>query len=221
MSRANPRFRRANPPLPPPVNNCYQANVLFTSFSQQFLATLYYADNQALGTGVNPTALNAAVTAGLASFQPVFATDVAVTGVITRSLTSPTVISQTRMLAAPLVGTAAGLSEGTIAAATIRRTTVIRGQAGRGHVNLGPVPDAFITAGGTTLTPAAIALYSTWATTNLGTVITSGGINFTPIVFSRGLRTQTPKLLGASPVNTLQVIPLLGTVRRRKIGRGK
>lgn len=221
MSRANPRFRRPNNPLPLAIFNAYQANVLYTKNSQQFITTLYYLDNQPTGTNIGTTSLAGAVSAALNTFQPVLATDCIVQGVIVRNLNNPTVPSVTQLLSPTLAGTVAGVSAGTIQAVTIDRLTGIRGQAGRGHVNLGPVPDSWLSADGTSIIAPGPATYATWATQWLRTVLVAGGSNFTPILWSRGLRTQMPKLTGATPITGTLVRTLLGTVRRRKIGRGK
>jgi hypothetical protein len=221
MSRANPRFRRANNPLPVPTNNLYQANVLYTQFSQQFITTLYYLDNKAVGVGVDSGGAASAVLAALPAFQSVLSVNATITGVTARSLTTPTALSSTKLLLIPLLGTVAGQSEGSIMAATIDRQTAIRGQAGRGHVNLGPVPSSFTSADGSSLNGAGSVAYAAWSVAMMGTVLSFGGTNYTPALASRGLRTQTPKILGAAPLINSVIRGLLGTTRRRKIGRGK
>ena len=222
MSRANPRFRRANQPLPVPTTNVYEAIVMGQVDAQQTRSTLYYTDSVAVGTNV-PTgilALNAAVTAGAASWAPITTADWTFQGVITRSITSPTYLSQERLLVSPVPGTVAGSYIGTVPCATIDRYTAFRGQAGRGRLSSPPVPASFVATEPSLLNATALPLYQTWATANLLTPITSGGITFTPVLVSRGLRTQTPKVIGAAPLVQCYVNPIIGTCRRRRLDRG-
>ena len=220
MSRAVPRFRRTNNPLPVPANNVYEVVIIGLIDQQETLTTLYYMDNQAVGIGVNPGALQTAAAVKYVTWTLVTPTTWALQGSTVKCLNNPTVPSITTFLGASQPGVVVGDAEGTIMAATIRRQTAVRGQAGRGHVNMPAVPQSFVAANGYSLTPAAQTAYGVWATANLNTVIVGGGINFTPALVSRGLRTQTPKLLGAAPITLTQVAPVMGTARRRKIGRG-
>jgi hypothetical protein len=221
MSRANPRFRRANTPLPAVAQNLYQANIQFSLLSQVCVCTTYWNDGQAAGTGVSPTALAAGVNALASTWQPVMGNNCFVTGVIVRCLNNPTYVSVSRFLAAPLPGTVASASDGTIYSPTIIRQTAWRGQAGRGRVSIPGLPASFVTATGEALTAAAVTAYTAWGNQWLMGTIVNSGLTFTAYLYSRGLRTQTPKIPGAAQINSFSIRPLVGTVRRRKLGRGK
>lgn len=221
MSRANPRFRRSNPPLPGLSTNLYQASVLFQLQNQQMISTYYYSDGQAPGTGVSPTLLANGVNALLSQFQSIMATNCQVYGTTVRCLNNPTFVSITKFLSVSLSGTVAGNALGTVPGPVILRQTAWRGQAGRGRVSPPGMPASFITPTGEQLTQAAVTTYTTWGNNFLMASITSGGLTFVPYLYSRGLRTQTPKVPGAAQLLSFLVKPLVGTVRRRKIGRGK
>lgn len=221
MSRATPRFRRPNPPMPALTQNMFQVNVLLSVQGQTAINTFYYGDGQAVGVGVNPTGLAIAMLALLPLYQPIMGTDCTVVGVTVRCLNNPSAISVTRLLPTPLPGTVASTSLGTMYAATILRQTVVRGQAGRGRVTSPGVPFTFANVPATTLMPAAGTAYVNWCNLFLMTSVMSGGVTYVPYLYSRGLRTQTPKVPGAAPLLSFLVKALIGTVRRRKIGRGK
>jgi hypothetical protein len=221
MSRANPRFRRPNGPLPVVTNNIYQATIVGSINSQVVLMTTYWNDGQAAGTGVASQQLANGVNALNTTHQPIMGTNAFVTGVIVRPINNPTYVTVKSFLAAFLPGTVASPCAGTILAPTIIRQTAWRGQAGRGRISPFGLPQLFLSADGTQLTPAAITAYTTWANQWLLGTIVNGGITFTAYLYSRGLRTQMPKVPGAAQIQSVSIRPLVGTARRRKIGRGK
>jgi hypothetical protein len=222
MSRQTPRFRRANPPLPVPLNNVYAVSLVGSIDQQETITTYYYQDQNARGTGQAPMALALRVAAIIAPAQAaVSASTWSANEVIVRMLTDATTPTTIFSLPAPIPGTVAGQADGTIAAATITRQTAFRGQTGRGHVNLPAVPATAVTADGTSLTAASMLSLGIYANTVFFTALVGGGNTFNPVLASRGTRTQMPKVVGSAPLVTFNIRQLLGTVRRRKIGRGK
>jgi hypothetical protein len=222
MSRLLPRFRRTNPPLPVPTNNVYEVVLQGNLQNQETLSTFYYRDANPKGTAQAPASLATRFTAVVVpAFAAVCATNWTGVGLIVRTVTDPTTPSLVSNFVAPVPGTVAGDSDGTIPAATLVRQTGFRGQTGRGHVNMPAVPATFVNATGESLTPAALAAYLAFIATAFTTPLLLGGNTYTPGLLSRGTRTQMPKVLGYADIDTGFPRTVLGTARRRKLFRGK
>lgn len=121
---------------------------------------------------------------------------------------------------ASLFGTVAGFELPLEMAAIIKKTGPLKGQHGRGRVYAPAVPISFTTpatdpnllnnAGG-------IAYNAVGSAVQAAVVI--GGINYTPIVAPRPIAPAAVVTLGA-PITQHKYVALLGTVRRRREGRG-
>lgn len=104
--------------------------------------------------------------------------------------------------------------EPTTIGVVISKMTTVKGQCGRGHITTPAVPTSWVTSSMLTNTTAHDAL-----SLALGGVISGGGTTFTPVIYSKGTRiTKNP---GVADIIQCVTRDLLGTVRRRKIGRGK
>lgn len=121
------------------------------------------------------------------------------------------------------VGTIAGGHLPLEMAVTFRKNSVLKGAHGRGRLSWGPVSATFVVTGtdANNITGAARTALQVIGTALAApiTIVGGSGATFSPCVSTR-------PLLGASivthaqPVNTVTVDLLLGTVRRRKPGRG-
>jgi hypothetical protein len=213
MSRANPRFRRNNPPLPAPPANIFQVAALGTVEGQMTVNTFYYWDSGEALTALSESALEAAwVGTYQTPYVACMSSDWALTGYRVSCVTTPT--------RAPLIasvnaaGTGPAGHEPTEIAAVVLRRTLFRGQCGRGRFSLPAVPTSWVTNSRIT-TFTAYNAFLTATAANL----TSGAHTWIPYLVSHGPRTG--RALGAAQLVSQQIMSLLGTIRRRKIGRGK
>jgi hypothetical protein len=217
MSRANPRFRRPNTLLPVPTGNVWRARFFATLESQVCMNTFWYMDGASPGTGsltiANSLITGLQVTGGLQSkFLAAMSADCVLTAIEVDSPNNPSLIAA---LAQPLaVGTGVAGHEPTYVGAVLNRQTAIKGQCGRGHITTIGVPTAWVTSSSLTTTTAHAAL-----ATQMMAVITQGANTFTPALFSRG--TRVSHVAGCALLTGVFLRLLLGTVRRRKVGRGK
>jgi len=129
--------------------------------------------------------------------------------------TTPTVIKLVSV-----AGTAAGHSLSGPVAAVITKYTALKGQHGRGRMYAGGVPDSFVTPAvdPNVLNAAALAAYVTLET-GLLAPLAAGGVNWALCVSLRPIPPQT-LVTNAALVTILQTEQPLGTVRRRREGRG-
>lgn len=218
MSRANPRFRRNNPKLPLPVGNVYRVKLLGQLENQLTINTFYYMDDQALATATETSIANLGVAISAAGalipkYAACMSVDWTLTGYIIDVPTSPSLAAVvTNQLT---VGSGPAGHEPTEVAAVITRQSAVKGQCGRGHVSLPAIPTSWVTASRLTTTTAHTAM-----ATEMKSVYSFGGVQYAPAIFSRnGSHFQNG--LGAAFQISTALNTLLGTVRRRKIGRGK
>lgn len=220
MSRAKPRFKRVNPPLPALTNNIFLVSVLGVIENQLTINTFAYEDNKAVGAPAgNPEAeLGAAWRVNvLGSYRACCSADWSVTGIKTSCINLPTRIPVFDTGAYPLAGTGATGHFPTEVSAVIQRKTVYKGQSGRGRFSLPALPLSAATA--SALTAGQIATQNTFLTALAGTLTTVNNVFSPALVSRRGVFpnfTYGSALLTAFINNTV-----LGTVRRRKIGRGR
>lgn len=218
MSRANPRFRRFNAKLPSPTQNVYRSKVYGQIENQMTISTFWWTDSAALGTAslthmqnlYNAMVLPAGF---LAKYLACLSADFALTEVIIDVPTSPSLAAFTQANTA--AGTGPAGHEPSEVAAVIDRYTAFKGQCGRGRVSLPAVPTTWVTASRLTTTTANAAF-----ATQMLAAITSGGDTFTPGLYSHNGSRQQPGA-GFAVLSQTVFDTLLGTIRRRKIGRGK
>jgi hypothetical protein len=129
--------------------------------------------------------------------------------------TSPSLAALTQTVISFGTGTAG--HEPTEVAFNINRYTGFKGQCGRGRVLMPAVPTSVVTASKVT----TLTAYTAFANQMLAP-IAQGGDTFTPGLYSRDGSHAFPGAGYADLTATLtQASSLLGTARRRKIGRGK
>jgi len=218
MSAADPRFERRNPPLPKPTTNVYRVKFVGTLEGQIVLNTFYYSDGQPV-LSATPSKLESLAQALLA---PAALVDVYLTALsggyqmqylLIDCPTSPTLQSlQTPNIQGGLAPTPHLPTE---VSTVILRQTAVKGQCGRGRIGLPAVPETWVTLSHVT-TPAA---YTNVAAQMMITEV-NGVDNFVPGLYSRKGSHAFPTEGYASLIST-RATTLLGTIRRRKIGRGK
>jgi len=107
-----------------------------------------------------------------------------------------------------------------VVAGIISKTSALKGQHGRGRNYLPGVPDTFVTSAteANQLNALGITAYNALAA-KLKAPITSSGVVWSPVITTRPL---PPTLIPqrAVVITGAVTIPLLGTVRRRREGRG-
>lgn len=221
MSRANPRFHRTNPTLPALTGNVVMLTLFGTVENQLTLNILYYEDQT--GTVGSITNLNSFIGSwtvpNQASLLAVSSSDWSLTQYKAQYVNLPAIIPQYSTTGLPQPGTGPATHEPTTVAALISKFSQVKGQSGRGRYYIPAIPTAWVTA--SSINPTFITNYNTYAG-KLVNQITSGGITYTPGIFSRrGFNKVTGTGGGFSPMSNAIAKTLLGTVRRRRIGRGK
>jgi hypothetical protein len=220
VSRANPRFRRVNASLPQTIGQAVvQYRLLGLQENQVTICTFNYQGPNPSPTATQLASLLTSISGNLLSpFLACVSSDWTVDfeelNVVTTNAING-VFSTTHSGTAGSRGTPALNTEMAI---VINRECVVKGQHGRGRVSLPGVAAADVTRSRITaaaLTTAVNALQAAMLLT------ASDGVNvYTPVMAQRA--TTTPRLvIGASPLTSVTHGSLLGTVRRRKIGRGK
>lgn len=223
MSRAVPRFRRVNPPLPAITGAVYnviaegsgEAGLWLMNFgymAASFAQTATSEFNLSQSWGNNFAVLLRAV------LSQVY------------SLTAIKVVCVSLPTRQPFLNTTnANLGNGTVAvpplpsvnAAVMSKATGVRGQHGRGRNYFPAVPTNFVVPATDPdrLTVAAVANYMAFVNALNTTAIVDGATQVLPAIFTRtlhGLPVATAAL-----VLTMRMSSILGSVRRRRLGRGK
>lgn len=215
MSRANPRYRRSNQALPAAPANVWELQVIGQLEAQEVMSTFAFWDNGGAITGTPELNLAAGFTASLlTTYKACLSSDWVGQQYNVRCLTIPTraQVTTTAGIAA-VAGSGPAGHEPTTVAAVVSRYTAFRGQCGRGRLELPAVPTSWVTSSSLT----TIAAYTAFMTAYAANFI-QGGITYSPYLYSRGSRVNhTP---GAAPLVILQLRTVLGTQRRRKLGRG-
>lgn len=220
MSRANPRFRRRNPNLPALTNDVLRVKIVGQIENQVTVSSFFYrgptlpnnctlADLTDLGTGF------VAVGNMLSKFVAAVSADWTLTAVNIDCPTTPSL--------APLITAQTGNGGGptphlpTEVAMPLIRQTAVKGQCGRGRLSTPAVPSAWVTASKLTTTGAHLALAGQMELT-----IVQGGKTYTPVVYSAHGSRVFP-IPGSADITLVSLSTglLVGTIRRRKIGRGK
>lgn len=215
MSRAVPRFRRINPPLPAAVPNLFEVIVQGLVEGQVTINTFYYADGG--GALIAATEQNIAagwITAFGAQFRAACSSDWTLTSVKVLCLTSPNRMPFVSVQS--LAGTGPAGHEPTQIGFVVVRKSGVRGQAGRGRVTMPAMPTTWVT--GSILSALGITGVGAFqAMPSTGFVAST--VTYTAQIVSK--KNKSGPALGASPVLTSIASPTVGTVRRRKLGRGK
>jgi hypothetical protein len=224
MSRANPRFRRVNPQLPSiGTQNLFLATLMGTCDSMVWMVNLAYMGANTL-TALSESNIAATLSAALhPSLLAVMDSS---------SLWQFTKVSCLNMPAripfVAAVNAGAGYA-GTVGAthipmemaAVVSKYTLTKGQHGRGRNYWPCVPTSFVTpaSNANSLNATAIAAYQTLANQTDAVGIADGAAEMFLAVYQRPAKgfpaTQ------AQAVENIIIRPVLGTVRRRRPGRGK
>lgn len=213
MSKAHPRYTRNNQPLAAAAANLFEVAVIGDLEGQTTINTFYYNDGGAtLNSTSEQTLATAFRTALMTLYKAACSSDWTWTGVKVSCLTSPA-----RMPVIDVTGAGAGTGpaghEPSQIGVVIMRLSGVKGQAGRGRVTIPAVPSGWVT--GSLLTTGAAHL--SLAGGMLATFV-SGAVTYTPMVVSR--KNKAGPTLGAATVLRTTVGSVLGSVRRRKIGKG-
>jgi hypothetical protein len=222
MSRKNPRFRRVNPALPGTTNTIMQLAAVGVLDQQEIVSTFtYLSNNSPPAPGEELALANAWVAAAISTdFLDCLSAGYSLLAVKVTCLSDLTRTPAVKTLGAGLPGGVAGTHEPTTVAGVISRYTAFKGQHGRGRLMMPAIPSSFVdpTTDANSLTAAALAIYQTFCTQLLVTV-TVGAATYSLAIASRPLTTVAWR--NAAIVTVIVPRPLLGNVRRRRVGRGK
>jgi hypothetical protein len=186
---------------------------------QMTINTFYYADaGAALAANTEITIANGWLTNVGGLYNGAISTDWVMKSIKVQCITSPARIPQFATAVLPASGGGPAIHEPTQIAGIIQRRTGIKGQSGRGRVMIPCVPSGW-TVNSTIVLGAAVAAYTALANAIAANMVI-GGITYTPGVLSRRPVAGLPAF-GFAPLISATPVYLLGTVRRRRIGRGK
>lgn len=222
MSRKNPRFHRINATLPLNTGNVYQVSILGQIENQLTVNNFYFEDN---GTPLIATQESDLAVPFQATFVPIFAQSCSnewqATALRVAVLSSPSRIPLMKTSGFPFAGIGGVGHLPTTVAAVINRQTSIRGQSGRGRIYVPAVPLPYVTSPNeSTLNAAGVTALTNLANAMLVSVIGANRTYQTALVSRRGTTPQSVTWPTALLIAT-NARPLLGTIRRRRIGRGK
>lgn len=221
MSRASPRFKRVNPSLPAvgSTNGVIVYQIRGAIEGQLTISSFFYSAPVPAPTPGQLTSLRVAASTALrALYAACLSADWGLTIEVLNVVHRNDIFGNSSTANVPLAGGRTAGHLPTEVAMVLNKTTAVKGQHGRGRVGLPAVAIADVTASRITAGTLLTALG------NLGTAMLGGisdGTNtWTPCLAQRG--TSSPKLvIGFSALTSVATNTLLGTVRRRKIGRGK
>lgn len=221
MSRATPRFRRTNPHLPlvGSGNGVVVYKVIGSIEGQLTISTFMYSSQIPAPTNAQLQTLLGNISANIFNaYKACVSADWVCTGETVDVVHRNDIQGVSSVANAGVVGTRAAGHEPTEIAAVIIRSSAVKGQHGRGRLSLPAVATVDVTASritGAGMLAALLALINAMLL-----VATDGVNNYTPSI---GERAPTPPklIVGFSPLVRLRSTTLLGTIRRRKIGRGK
>jgi hypothetical protein len=221
MSRANPRFRRDQLPLPvPPVGAALLRFLVQGSIQgQTTLSSFCYRGQLAwLATFAEVDFSTAWETALKARYLDMLSDDFFITNYIVQWALPASRASVVLPPAGVVAGTVVSSSLDTMLASVFLRSTGLKTACGRGRVELPAIPISFITGGSSFLNTAGRAQAA--LTQNiLGASLTVDGNVWAPCLISHGTRLH-PGVLGTSDIVDVGFNPKVGTIRRRKVGRG-
>jgi hypothetical protein len=221
MSRANPRYHRINPSLPlvGSGNGVVQYRIIGVIENQMTMNTFYYS---AAVPAPTTTQLNTLLTNIQAGMFPLY--KLCLSADWKCSSEALNVVHRNDILgvqSAANLNVAGGRAAGhmpTEVAQPIIRYTATKGQHGRGRFSLPAISTADVTASAITAA-AAVTAIANFSTECLAT-FSDGANTWTPCLAQRS--TASPKLvIGFAPLTKLIFSPNLGTIRKRKIGRGR
>lgn len=206
-------------PMPPiPANDIYRVRFQGTIEGCMTINTLYYRDSDPDGTANRTKQI--ALAGLLLDPAPGVANDYKACCVSSWTFdailidvpTTPTL--NTYIVFPVLTGTVAGAHAPNQMAVTMTKETLHRGKHGRSRISLPAVPLTWVTGSQVTNMTA----YNTLANVLLQP-IDDGTHFFTPTLLSVTYKT-TPPSYGFADLYRLSAKPILGTARRRKLGRG-
>jgi hypothetical protein len=212
---------RNNPFLPPIGTSLWLARVVpqFSSGGQTYEFTLDYTTPSPIGAASDLLSLiNSWLTANKALMLACLPPTVSLVNVLGVDLNPGSTVTQQSLVVGG-VGTAGAAALPGTSAVVVTKQTAWKGQHGRGRFYMPSIPTTFTTPATdpSILNSTGLVAYTTWMATLIANVV--GTVVWTPVVSQRPVPPQVlPQY--ASKVVTLRVQPVLGTVRRRREGRG-
>lgn len=223
MSRANPRFHRTNAALPALTTPAYRITAFFTVDGQSCLYTQdYIMTTTAQSTNAESNLASSWHTAVLTNLRNCLASDVLYLGAKCQCLSTPSRLPYSLVnVAATQPGLVAGAHMPSEMSAIISKSTSTKGQHGRGRFYVPGIPVSFVvpSTDANRLTPSAVTNYTNLANAMMSASITDGANVAMASVTTRVLRGLAT--VAGQVLTQMIVRALLGTTRRRRIGRGK
>lgn len=221
MSRANPRYRRVNAPLPAvgAANGVVMYRIFGTIEGQLTISVFYYSSAVPAPTLTQLLLLEGNISTQLyLKYRSCLSADWACTQETLDVVHVNNIVGVVSTTNSGTVGVRPAGHLPTEVALVINRKSSVKGQHGRGRVSLPAISTGDVTASKMTLA-AAITAVNTLAG-GMSPTVTDGTNTYTPCIAQRAI--SSPKLVvGFSPITSVVPNFLLGTIRRRKIGRGK
>jgi len=224
MSKASPRYKRTNPALPViGTNHVYQVSVQGTVDGMVWIVNLAYMGPNTVSTNTESNIATTFNTTCSTAIRGVMDSTALFTTIKVSSLDQPSRIPYVAAVngGAGYAGSVGATHIPIEMAAIISKYTNIKGQHGRGRNYWPAVPASFVTPGTdpNRLNATGIAAYQTLITAIDNAAITDGATVMDLCIYTRPLKGQP--VTNAQATITYIMRPLLGTVRRRRPGRGK
>jgi len=224
MSRANPRFKRTNPPLPAiGANNIFLATVRGVADNEEWLVNYAYMGADALTAASEQNIATAIDTTCRIAITGVLDSSCTYASVKVQCLNVPSRISYTFYTngGVPRPGVIGSTHLPKEMSAIISKYTSTKGQHGRGRNYWPAIPVSFTTpaTNPNNLNATGLAAYTTlWENFNSVDIVDGAVIMYVSVYTH--VKGNSPVTL-AQNVATWVVQPILGTTRRRRPGRGK
>jgi hypothetical protein len=223
MSKAVPRFKRNNPALPPIAGAVYLVTVGGDIDNQTWYCNFGYMASSFSQVSVSESNISASfITNVIPAFKACLDPTNDITSVKVACVSVPTRAPFVQTGGSfPLSGTAGATHLPSTVAGIISKYTPTRGQHGRGRNYIPGIPNTFVTptVDPDRLNSTGITAYNALATALDVQLTDTGGVVLDMCIFKRVAKGLS--VLNGQDVSTFQTRPLLGTVRRRRIGRGK
>lgn len=226
MSKAVPRFKRFNPPLPSiGANNIFLCTMQGIADSEIWIVNLAVMGANTL---VPLSEYNIAVSFDStmhSAIQGVLDSSVTWNSVKVTCLNVPTRTPYVRFVnaGAGWAGTVGATHLPKEMAVVMSKYTVYKGQHGRGRNYYGPIPVTFVTAGANanSLNATGLAAYLTLQVAIDNGTIVDAAVAMNPAIYQRTKGFSPPPVSLGALVTQLVTRTVLGTVRRRRPGRGR
>jgi hypothetical protein len=220
MSQANPRYRRNNPHLPPvPANSSVVEIKMIGAIEGQLTVNTFYYVAPVIPSALTLGSLLSQWTSTFfTAYAACVSADWSCTKVRADVVSRNDIAGTDNTSTSGSPGTRPAGHEPTQMGIVVIRVSNVKGQHGRGRYTFPAVSSGDVTNSTITSNPLKTSL--TAFQTALFNTVSDGVNNWSPVIAERS--PTTPRLvIGTAPLTNQHTNLILGTIRRRKIGKGR